>query len=60
MADDTYKYRFTTVRGLERRKYYSSVWENVTGGVLECMTADELRQCADAMDAPQPTRKEEG
>jgi hypothetical protein len=45
-----YEYRFCAVRGLERRKYYSPVWNNVTGAMMETMTAEELRQCADAID----------
>ena len=47
-----YKYRYQAVRGLERRKPLGShPWESITGAILETMTADELRECADAMDA---------
>jgi len=49
-----YKYRFSSVRGLERRKYYSGFWESVGGTDLERMTSDELRECADAMDCVAP------
>lgn len=51
MASSEYMYRFTAVRGLERRKFYGGLWESVTGQILEQMTADELRKCADVMDA---------
>ena len=46
-----YDYRFCAVRGLERRKiYYKGNWENVTGTILETMTPEELRACANVME----------
>ena len=50
MKHNGYEYRYQAARGLERRKTYSEYWQSVTGRVLEQMTAEELRVCADAME----------
>ncbi len=50
MKHNGYEYRYQAARGLERRETYSQYWQPVTGRVLEQMTAEELRVCADAMD----------
>ncbi|MFW6024067.1 MAG: hypothetical protein ACOC8P_00430 [Dichotomicrobium sp.] len=54
-----YKYRYSAVRGLERRKSYESFWKSVDGGILERMTADELEECAKAMRKTDSPEKEE-
>lgn len=54
-----YEYRYQAARGLERREPYSCYWDPVNGAVLERMTSQELRACADAMDeAKREERKE--
>ena len=45
-----YAYRYTAVRGVERRADFCTIWHPVTGAVLEAMTSAELRAVADAME----------
>lgn len=44
-----YTYRYTAVRGLERRRVTSSTYHSVTGDILAAMTADELEHIAQVM-----------
>ena len=47
---NNWQYRFTSVRGLERARIGSAVWNNVDGDLMEQMSAKELRHIADVLD----------
>lgn len=51
VADNIAKFRYQAVCGLEYQTHFSSVWWSVTPEMMMTMTAQQLREIADVMEA---------